>query len=695
MVKPIAAAIHELCDLYGVQRAYTANRKRTQPSPEALLAVLRGLGAIERAADIVDAIRARRQQVWNETISLAAVAWDGRASIDVRLPRQQVSKRIVCDLRLEDGSSRQISWTDASVQPREAADVEGMRYVRVVLPIDGLPPGYHALHLEIGSRQGESFIISAPRQVFAVPSRTWGLFAPLYALRSARNWGTGDFTDLDSLVRWVEDLGHGAVSTLPLMAAFLDEPYEYSPYMPVSRRFWNEVYLDVDRVTKSVRGPTALPRTDSHAVALLRKQPLVDYKAVMAAKRQVLEPLAQQFFANGLAQRDDYRRFVAGQPHLDGYARFRAAVERSGKVWQEWPSRQRSGHLTRGDYDEAVADYHCFVQFAAHRQLGEVATAARKAGPGLYLDLPIGVHPSGYDIWQEPDAFATGLSAGAPPDALFSGGQNWAFPPLHPDGIRRTKYRYFIDSVRHLLSVAGILRVDHVMGFHRIYAVPPGLGAKEGTYVRYDADEFYAILSLESHRSRSWIVGENLGTVPAYTDRAIAAHGVGGMYVVQFSLDATSPDGLAPVQAGWQACTGTHDTPPWAGFRKGLDIVDRQEMGLLTKQQARRASALRRKAMDGLARQLRRCGALRGAVTPVAVHAAIIERLAASDATLVMANLEDLWGETLPQNVPGTSRERPNWRRKVRYPIEEFTGMREAVQPLKALAGARRKAEAA
>ncbi|MBI3742659.1 MAG: 4-alpha-glucanotransferase [Chloroflexi bacterium] len=578
-----------------------------------------------------------------------------------------------------------------------------MRYVRVVLPIDGLPPGYHTLHLEMGSRQGESFIISAPRQVFAVPSRTWGLFAPLYALRSTRDWGIGDFTDLDALARWVGNLGHGAVGTLPLTAAFLDEPYEYSPYMPVSRRFWNEIYLDVDQLANSVRPePIASPERSrkegraarSGALPGLRKQPLVDYKAVMAAKRQVLEPLARQFFATGASQRDDYRRFVAGQPHLDGYARFRAAVEQSRKPWPDWPSRQRSGHLTRGDYDEAVAGYHRFVQFAAHRQLGEVAAAARKSGPGLYLDLPVGVHPSGYDIWQEPDAFATGLSTGAPPDALFFGGQNWAFPPLHPDGIRRTRYRYFIDSVRRLLSVAGILRVDHVMGFHRIYVVPPGLGAKEGTYVRYNAAEFYAILSLESHRSRSWIVGENLGTVPAYTDRALATHGIGGQYVVQYRLDARAPDGLAPVPPGWQAGTNTHDMPPWAGFWQGVDITDRQNMGLITREQARIASKQRSQATSSLAKRLRKVGALRGQATPMATHNAVVERLAAGKAALVMASLEDLWGETLPQNTPGTSRERPNWRRKVRYPIEQFTQMRDVIEPLEALAASRRKAQA-
>jgi hypothetical protein len=133
---------------------------------------------------------------------------------------------------------------------------------------------------------------------------------------------------------------------------------------------------------------------------------------------------------------------------------------------------------------------------------------ARAGGTALYLDFPLGVNRDGYDVWRERAIFALDADGGAPPDGLFIKGQNWGFPPLHPEALRRQGYRYYIQCLRHHLRYAGLLRLDHVMGLHRSYWIPRGFAACEGVYVHHRPDEFYAIVSLESHRQRTQIAGE-------------------------------------------------------------------------------------------------------------------------------------------------------------------------------------------
>ena len=214
------------------------------------------------------------------------------------------------------------------------------------------------------------------------------------------------------------------------------------------------------------------------------------------------------------------------------------------------------------------------------QQVAALADKMRSGGLGLYLDLPLGVHRLGYDTWCYPDLFVSGASGGAPPDAVFTKGQDWGFPPLHPDHLRASGYQYFIAGLRSHLQRAGILRIDHVMGLHRLFWIPAGMSASSGVYVRYPADELYAVLCLESHRSRSLIVGENLGTVPARVNAAMRRHGVRGTYVVQYELQPRSDRPLAPVHRQTVASVNTHDMPPLAAFWKGSELDDLHDLGL-------------------------------------------------------------------------------------------------------------------
>ena len=291
--------------------------------------------------------------------------------------------------------------------------------------------------------------------------------------------------------------GGNVVGTLPFLASFLDKPCDPSPYTPVSRLFWNEFYLDLTRVPEMARCPEAQALAEAtefkSEIEALRGQRLVDYRRLMALKRVVLEKLARNLTTGSDKRREAFEGFVKEHEGLLEYARFRATVESRGETWRNWPQPLRDGVLSEGDCSREAEHYHAYVQWLADEQLQHLSAQAHGKRMSLYLDLPLGVHGDGYDTWRERDLFVAGVAAGAPPDALFHQGQNWGFPPLHPQKMREQGYRYAIAYLNHHMKYADILRVDHVMGLHHLFWVPQGMPATEGVYVRYPADEMYAI----------------------------------------------------------------------------------------------------------------------------------------------------------------------------------------------------------
>jgi 4-alpha-glucanotransferase len=681
--------LRELARLYGVETSYhDALGRHVEAGPESLLAVLRALGAsLESLDDVAEALEERRRELAGRVIEPVFVAWDGRAPAIV-LRFGSDSGRITCRFDL-DGGERWAWEKELSALPQAP---EGRL---LVLP-DTLPTGYHHLRVEHEGRSGEALVISAPTRAYTGDGDgkpLWGVFLSLYALQTRESWGAGDFSDLERLAEWTAGLGGGVVATLPMLAQFLDEPFEPSPYAPASRLFWNELFLDPRRVPELETCAEAKRLLASpefrREVDELRKDWTVDYGRLMALKRRVLEELARQFFADPSPERRDaYEAFADSRPELETYAAFRAVGERRGEPWQSWPERLREGTLAPADSDEDDRRYHLWVQWITDEQVGALAREARRRGPGLYLDIPLGVHGSSYDVWRYRDLFAEGISSGAPPDSLFTGGQNWGSPPLLPERLRERGYDYVIESLRHHLRHAGLLRIDHVMQLYRLFWIPRDMDASQGVYVRYPVDEMFAVLSVESHRHQAIVVGENLGTVPPEIGDAMDRHDVLGMYVVQYELQPGQ--GLRTPPGRSAASLNTHDMPTFRAFWEARDVAELQRLGFFDEDQARaereRRAALRRKILEELPPEERSderawAGVLRR----------LLEILASSPARMVLVNLEDLWGETEPQNVPGTHTERPNWRRKARYTFEEFSTKPEVVDALRRVDAVRKE----
>jgi 4-alpha-glucanotransferase len=616
------------------------------------------LGRLFRLEPSYDDMHGERQTADPEAV--LHVAWDGTLPrLRVRLPHDRV-ERVAIELRLESG---EVQLVHADAQPANARPRSGWRPTHA-LRLPRLPHGYHVVAVEARSGTFETFVIAAPRQAHTEGDREWGVFIPLYSICSARSWGIGDYTDLERLARWTGSLGGGFVATLPLLATFLDAPFEPSPYSPASRLFWNELFLDVT----AIPGWQEAMQTELvDELATCRAGDVVDYRRIAALKRRELER-ALRARATDTHVTEGMRSYAQEHAHAVDYARFRAVCDRRRVGWNEWPERLRDGIITDVDYAPEDYHYHLFAQWQAEQQLGRIAAAHAEGAAALYLDMPLGVNPHSYDAWRFRELFAAGVSAGAPPDPLFTGGQNWGFRPLNPGPLRASRYAYLIEALRHHFRHASILRLDHVMAFYRLFWVPDGLPATRGVYVRYDEDELFAVLVLESARHRAVVVGEDLGTVPAAVRRAMERHGVQRMHVVQFEASPDRNPPVAPPPRWVVASLNTHDMPTFAGFWRGTDIDDQLELGLIDQHEYVRAQRRRGVLRERLAALI----APDDHAGPAEVSTGLLQRLAESPARYVLVTLEDLWLEERPQNVPGTHAERPNWQRRSRRTLDDI-----------------------
>ena len=485
-------------------------------------------------------------------------------------------------------------------------DVRGRPAFAATLPI-----GCHELRVERASGVWHSRLVVAPRRLTVpVQGRRWGIFAPVYALRDERTWGCGDLTAFERLGEWAAAHGASVLATLPLLATFLGRPIEPSPYRPVSRRFWNELYLDPVRTEEFARSGAAQRFVRSRAfvrrAAALERRPYVDFRGVARLKREVLERMLRSFDRAPSTRRAAFARFVQRTDDLRSYARFRASFERD---------RPRS---TR---------YHMFVQWLMDEQLREVASNLRALGTELYFDLPLGADTRGFDARRDAALFVPSMSTGSPPDPGVPDGQDWGFPPWHPGRLRSSGYRPWIAALAHHLRVARMLRIDHALGLHRVFWIPRGEAPSRGAYVRFPSEELYAVLVAEAARAGAEIVGEDLGTVPPELRPALRRNGLLRLFVAQLEWDAPGP--ASSPSSDSIASLNTHDHPPFAQY-----WAERAHRPLA-------GSTPRHRARPGE----REWEAFRRAMF----------RLARSPARVLLVNLEDLWGERRSQNVPGRS----------------------------------------
>jgi 4-alpha-glucanotransferase len=531
-----------------------------------------------------------------------------------------------------------------------------------------LPYGRHRLLVDDRPECACHLIVVPPRchlpEALAGGARRFGIAAHLYTLRRAGDQGIGDFTTLAELAAEAARAGAAIIGLNPLHALFANDRERTSPYQPSDRRFLDPIYLDVPE-----------------AAGAASESGMVDYPAVWRAKRRALEV---RFERDGTDDPDFAAFLEAGGDPLRQFATFEALAETLGSTaWRDWPPGLRHPRDTGVDefaarHDSAIR-FSCFLQYLADKQLGQAAESAANAGLGLgfYRDLAVGAAPDGAEAWGRQDALMTGVSVGAPPDPFAAQGQVWCLPPPDPLAMAREGYAGFGDLLSANMRHAGALRIDHVMALRRLFLVPDGASAADGAYISYPFEDLLGVTALESHRARCMVVGEALGTVPEGMPRALADANVLSYSVLWFERDGTSirAPGQWPMLAA--ACVSTHDLPTLAGWWAGADIAEHVALGLMDRDAERIARTGRERKKASLIAMLveqRLLGQPYGggeALSP-AVAAAVHALIARTPALLTLVQADDLAGELIGVNLPGTDRERPNWRRRLGRTVAEL-----------------------
>jgi 4-alpha-glucanotransferase len=534
----------------------------------------------------------------------------------------------------------------------------------IVWPVD-LPVGSYWLHLcDASSVTEEATLIVAPSRAFGGDfDRCWLLAIQLYGIRSARNWGIGDFTDLEGLIKLAADLGAGGVGLNPLHALFDDRPGDCSPYSPNSRLFLNALYIDVGKL------PGAKPESND-GIDRLRAGDVVDYAAVARLKWQALRSAFAKFKTQAGQQRD-FEKFRAERGALlSRFACFEALRHKFNKPWWEWPAQWRQpdearcAELRNGP-DSAEIEFVEFVQWVADRQLRACRDLATKLGlkVGLYLDVAVGVQSDGFDAWNEQAAISRHLAVGAPPDPLNTAGQNWGLAGFNAAGLKIKSFEPYREMLRASMRYAGAIRLDHVLGLKRLYLVPHGFAANNGAYVQMPFEALLAATAQESVAHRCVVIGEDLGTVPEGFREQMADWGIWSYQVMMFERDDHgSFRGVDHYSANALVTFNTHDLSTYAGWRSFSDLKLKRSLGI----DPGESDDARWHALKMLNDILRH-----HAIDGDDLYA-VAGFLARTKSRLLTISLEDLLGVIDQPNIPGTVDEHPNWRRRLPLTADEI-----------------------
>jgi (1->4)-alpha-D-glucan 1-alpha-D-glucosylmutase len=709
----VSDALVRLAELHGIAQDYRDTQGRTQvASPITLRALLATMGiAAATEAEVEHALAAHAVERWRQAAPPVVVARQGTH------PTMRINFALSTDIatlswRLtEEGGAAHAGLLAPGLLPdamRMEVDGKTMTARQFELPLKP-PLGYHRLAIAAGeSVLAEILVIVTPARCYSPPSldnsgRQWGFTLQLYALRSERNWGIGDFTDLAVTCEHSAAAGASFVGVNPLHALFPGNPAHASPYSPSSRLFLNILYLDVEAIFEfsECEEALALVRSQDFQSSLqrLRGLELVDYVGVAELKRRVLALVYAHFrdrhLGPGSARSNAFNAFCSeGGEALRCYALFEALQEHFASAgftiagWQAWPEGFRDPSSPQVqhfavEHAERV-DYFRYLQWQAELQLGTVVRRSREAGLnlGLYADLAVSVDRAGAEVWTNQRLYAATANVGAPPDDFNLSGQDWGLPPPLPNRLEEAGYAPFVATLRANMRHASALRIDHVMGLMRLFWVPVGGKASEGAYVHYPFADLLGILALESHRRRCLVIGEDLGTVPEALHGALADAGVLSYRVLLFEQEsgAFKPPATYPARA--IVTVSTHDLPTLAGWWSGRDLALRAELGLFPNE-ALHEQQLVDRALDRarllLAVDHERLLPLGVSADPsllpsmtAEVACAVQAFLARTPAELLAVQLEDALGVGDQVNLPASADMHPNWRRKLPRATERF-----------------------
>ena len=644
-------------------------------SAATLLKVLAALGLpldeSSTVGDVHEAVRLTDEREWRRTLPPTIVARQGGGYLfPVHVPD---GSWVNVQWVLEDGRKGSCDQVDRYVPPRM---IDGQLVGRATFDVPHwLPLGWHRLVATVEGGHVESATLIIVPNTLSLPllessRRVWGVNAQLYSTRSASSWGIGDATDLADLAAMCADKGADFLLINPVHASQPVSPLENSPYLPVSRRWLNPIYIRPESIEEYASMPEGwredieLFRDETRQFAI--REDLIDRDRSWEAKRKALEAIfAAPRSYHRQSQLDHF--IERGGSELSNYALWCALVEREGTIELPEDLARSSAprvELERLELAERV-DFYQWCQWVAAEQLEHAQHVAREVGMeiGIMADLAVGVHGYGSEKWSRPELFASGMSVGAPPDVYSQQGQNWSQPPWSPRSLAESGYLPLRDMVRAALANAGAVRIDHILGMFRLWWIPDGGAATEGTYVYYDHEAMMGVILLEAQRAGAVVIGEDLGVVEPWVRDYLRERGVLGTSVVWFEKEG----------GGWPlrpehyrdralAAVNIHDLPPTLGYIRGIQTTLRSELGLLT-DDIETVRAGDRLELEQMRSRLHEYGCIDGAEPSERETVEGLYRyVAKTPSKLVVASLVDAVGDVRPQNMPGTGADLyPNW----------------------------------
>ncbi|MGV9857376.1 4-alpha-glucanotransferase [Gordonia sp. NPDC003425] len=675
MTTDVSEGLAELARRCGVTTGYTGwDEDYHAVSRETLVSVLDSLGiAASTDAEVEQSLLDLDDAPWRRFLPPVTVVTEGTgAVVEIHVPH---GDPVAVCIRTEAGEIVTPRQLDIWVAPRVVDDVLTGR-ASFAVP-DDLPYGYHEIIAVNPARdlQAQAPLIVTPRRLSTADellgAQRWGLAIQLYSVRSAGSWGVGDFADLADICE-VAASTYGAdfVQVNPLHASVPRAPIEASPYLPITRRFVNPLYIRVANVPEF----DDLPKQQRKALRGLEKAFFADNLDAERIKRNksyrakldVLELVHQ--VPRSAARDDAYRTFRKREGRgLRDFATWCALAERYEPDDPRWSTKLLDKHVIKRKRRKLAdrVEFYMWLQWICDEQLAAAQHAARSAGMsiGVVADLAVGVARHSADAWMLGDVLARGATVGAPPDGFNQQGQGWDQPPWHPGRLAEAGYAPYRDMLRTVLRHAGGLRVDHILGLFRLWWIPDGKTPADGTYVHYDHDALLGILALEAQRAGAVVIGEDLGVFEPTVQRSLAERGILGTSILWFEHGSYAP---IPPEEYRELCltsVTTHDLPPTVGYLAGDHIDLQSRLGLLEADEdtERARDARNRNAIVAMAtdRHL-----LPDGVEPTDPRTveSLYQLIAASPSVLLSVALVDAVGERRIQNQPGTNADQyPNW----------------------------------
>ncbi len=669
--------------------------KTTEVSDEQLRFFIESLGYdAKNDDDICRSLERLEKKRWQQALEAIYVVTEDDKAFDVVLTEEEAKGNISVSYAKE--GEKKFAALDVAFNEEEKRAEGRSAYVKLKAVIKAaLAPDYYDVIVKTAKGEYKTVLAVAPAQCYALDKKgkekLFGFAVQLYSLKSRRNWGVGDFTDLENIVDVMADSGGDIIGLNPLNVLQHDFPETASPYASASRLFLNPIYIDVEKVPFYEEGDK-----DGQAIWFAKEKENIDYTAVYNAKSRALRNIYARVKANdGSDYAKEFEAFKAADTgELHRLAVFQAIGEervklkgKASKQWEESLSSALSSGVEKFAAEHQYeVDFFKFLQFEADRQLRlvEKKIKERNLVIGLYRDLPVGVSKDSAEVWGDKYLYMQGSGAGAPPDNYFPTGQKWQLGAFNPFELKERCYKPFIRILRANMRYAGAVRIDHVMGLSRLYIIPDK--GQEGTYIRYNEKDMLNILALESHLNKCVVVGECIGNVAGGFKEMLATRNIYSLGVLWVERKDDNGTLKAPneYETKYFASVGTHDMPPLKAWWYGTEIGIMKDLGLFTEEEARNGYSWREHERRLLLSALdnehvwpedkwRHSDYLYGDGYPEGIEEAVHSYMAKTNSEVFMLQPEDIFQSMKVQNLPGTDIDKyPNWRSKLPVDIEDM-----------------------